>query len=61
MIAERTVEGLVYSTDKENIDKISEELTKVTEDFMRAVNVEAFLHARESGRHSLPHSSNDPQ
>ena len=57
MIVERTVEGLIYSTDKEKIDKIGEELTKITEYFIRAVNVEALRHARDTGRHSLSHSS----
>ena len=57
MIAERTVEGLIYSMDKEEIDNIDKELTKITEDFMRAVNVEALRHARKTGRHSLSQCS----
>jgi hypothetical protein len=50
MIAERTVRGLVHD---EKIEEIDEELTKVIEDFDRAVNVEAFRLAKENGETSL--------
>ena len=50
MIAERTVRGLVHAEKTEDMD---EELTKVIEDFDRAVNVEALRVAKETGKNSL--------
>ena len=50
MIAERTVGGLVRPEKTEEVD---EELTRVIEDFDRAVNVEALRLAKETGKHSL--------
>ena len=35
------------------IEEMDEELTKVIEDFDRAVNVEALRLAKETGKHSL--------
>jgi len=40
MIAERTGDALVYSKDKEMMEKMGEELANVIEDFLRAVDVE---------------------
>ena len=45
----RTVGGLIYTRTIEEMDG---ELTKVIEDFERAVNVEALRLAKETGRHS---------
>ena len=50
MIAARTVGGLAY---RERIEEMDRELTKVIEDFDRAVNVEALRLAKKSGEHSL--------
>ena len=41
----------VYGVDA--IEEMDEELTKVIEDFDRAVNVEALRLAKETGKHSL--------
>ena len=49
MITARTVGGLTYLDTIEELDK---ELTKVIEDFERAVNVEALRLAKETGRYS---------
>src|SRR5258708_26201026 len=51
MIAERMVTGLISSEDKEMIDELDGELTKVIEDFLRAVDVEALHRAKEIGMH----------
>ena len=48
----RTVGGLV---NPETIEEMDKELTKVIEDFDRAVNVEALRLAKETGTHSLSH------
>ena len=45
--AVRTIGGLAYL---ERIEELDEELTKVTEDFDRAVNVEALRRAKETGK-----------
>ena len=50
MIAERTLSGLVHPGKIEEMDK---ELTKVIEDFDRAMNVEALRLAKETSKHSL--------
>ena len=50
MAAARTVGGLVY---QETIEEMDRELTKVIEDFDRAVNVEALRLAKEAGTHTL--------
>ena len=50
MIAERTLSGLVHP---EKIDELEKELTKVIEDFDRAMNVEALRLAKEASKHSL--------
>ena len=52
MSVARTVDGLVSS---ETIGEMDKELTKVIEDFDRAVNVEALRLAKETGTHSLYH------
>jgi len=53
-IAERTVGGLVHP---EKIEEMDRELTKVIEDFDRAVNVEALRLAKATGEHSLSQPS----
>jgi len=50
MIAERTLGGLVRP---EKIEEMEEELTKVIEDFDRAVNVEALRVAKETSKQGL--------
>src|SRR5258708_23663412 len=53
MITERMVDGLIYPTDKEMIDDMDGELTKVVNDFTRAVDVETLRLAKKSGKHPL--------
>jgi len=55
MNAARTVGGPVY---QETIEEMDSELTKVIEDFDRAVNVEALRLAKEAGKHILSQSDN---
>jgi len=50
MIAERTLGGLVHL---EKIEEMDEELTKVIEDFDRAVNVEALRLAKKTSKQML--------
>jgi len=50
MIAERTLGGLVRP---EKIEEMDEELTKVIEDFDRAVNVEALRLAKKTSKQTL--------
>ncbi len=50
MIAERTLSGLVHP---ERIEEMDRELTKVIEDFDRAMNVEALRLAKETSKHLL--------
>ena len=50
MIAERTLGGLVRP---EKIEEMDEELTKVIEDFDRAVNVETLRLAKEASKQML--------
>jgi len=50
MIAARTVGGLVQPG---RIEEIERDLTKVIEDFDRAVNVEALRRIKETGEPSL--------
>ena len=49
IIAERTVGGLVYP---DKIEEMDSELTKVIEEFDRAVNIEALRLIKETGEHS---------
>ena len=53
MVAERTVAGAVSSNVKDMIAKMNEDLTKIVEDFMRAVDVEALYLAKQTGMHPL--------
>ena len=50
IIAERTAGGLVHSVKIEEMDS---ELTKVIEDFDRAVNIEALRLIKETGERSF--------
>jgi len=50
MGTERTKAGVMDSKDKEVIKKMEEELTKVIEDFMRAVDIEALCLAKKTGK-----------
>jgi hypothetical protein len=49
IIAERVVGGLVHP---ETIEEMDSELTKVIEDFDRALNVEALYLIKKTGKHS---------
>ena len=53
IIAAKTIGGSAY---QETIEEMDRELTKVIEDFSRAVDVEALLLAKKNGEHSLPRS-----
>jgi len=53
MIAERTGEALLHSKDKEMMEKMTEELANVIEDFLRAVDVEALRLVKGIGKHTL--------
>ena len=53
MIAERAGDALIHSKDKEMIEEMDEELAKVIEDFLRAVDVEALRLVKRGGRYSL--------
>jgi len=53
MIAERTGDALLFSKDKEMMEKMGEELANVIEDFLRAVDVEALRLAKRIGKHTL--------
>jgi hypothetical protein len=55
MVAGRTVGGLVHPP---TIEEMENELTKVIEDFDRAVNVEALRQTKETGKHPLSEFSN---
>ena len=50
MITERTLRGLAHL---EKIEEMNTELTKVIEDFDRAVNVETLRLAKETSKYSL--------
>jgi len=50
MVAERTLGGPVR---QEKIEEMDEELTKVIEDFDRAVNVETLHVAKETSKQTL--------
>ncbi len=50
MSTERVLGGLAHP---EKIDEMDRELTKVIEDFDRAVNVEALRLAKETSKYSL--------
>ena len=53
IIAARTAGGSAY---QEAIKEMDIELTKVVEDFDRAVNVEALRRTKETGEHALSQS-----
>ena len=53
MIAERTVDALIYSKDKEMMEEMAGELENVIEDFLRAVDIETLRLAKRSGKYSL--------
>jgi hypothetical protein len=44
------------SACQDAIEEMDRELTKVIEDFDRAVNIEALRQTKETGEHSLSHS-----
>jgi len=53
MIAERAGDALIYSKDKEMMDKMGEELANVIKDFLSAVDVEALRLVKGIGKHTL--------
>ena len=54
IIAEGKIGGPVY---REAIEEMDRNLTKVIEDFDRAINVEALRLVKEAGKHALAQSS----
>ena len=60
MLVENTGDALIYSKDKEMMEAMDGELTKVIEDFMRAVDVEALRLMKMSGKHSPSQYSASP-
>ena len=52
MMAERAGDGVIHSKDKEMIEKMDEELAKVIEDFLRAIDVKALSLAKRAGKYS---------
>jgi len=60
MVAERTGDALLYSRDKEMMEKMGEELANVIEDFLRAVDVEALRLAQRFGKHAFSQYSASP-
>jgi len=56
MSAARTARGLAYL---ESIEEMERDLTKVIEDFDRAVDVEALRLAKKSGKHSSSQFAGD--
>ena len=55
MIAARTIGGLV---DPETIEEMEKDLTKVIDDFDRAVNLEALRRIKETGKRLIVHCDN---
>ena len=53
MIAERAGHALIHSEVRKTIEELDEELDKVIEDFLRAVDVEALHLAKRGGKYSL--------
>ena len=53
MIAERAGDALIYSKDKEMMEKMAGELENVIKDFLSAVDVETLRLAKRSGKHSF--------
>jgi len=53
MIAERAGDALIYSKDKEMMEKMGEELANVIKDFLSAVDVEALRLVKEIGKQTL--------
>jgi len=56
IIVERTVGGLVHP---DKIEEMEGELTKVIEEFDRAVNIEALRLIKETGKYSYLRSHNN--
>ena len=54
IIAEGKIGGPVY---REAIEEMDRNLTKVIEDFDRAINVEALRLVKEAGKHALAQSN----
>ena len=54
IIAEGKIGGSVY---REAIEEMDRNLTKVIDDFDRAINVEALRLVKEAGKHALAQSS----
>ena len=50
MIAERAGNALLYSEDKDMMEKMDEELANVIEDFLRAVDVDALRLTKRIGK-----------
>ena len=52
MITERAGDAMIHSKDKEMIEKMDEELAKVIEDFLRAIDVKALSLVKRAGKYS---------
>ena len=48
---ERTAAGAISSNVKDMITRMNEDLTKIVEDFLRAVDVEGLHLAKKTGTH----------
>jgi hypothetical protein len=53
MIAERVGDALIYSKNKEMMEKMGEDLANVIKDFLSAVDVEALRLVKGIGKHTL--------
>jgi hypothetical protein len=53
MIAERTRDGIIYSKDKEMIEELDGGLTRIIEDYIRAVDVETLRLAKRNRTYKL--------
>ena len=53
MIAERAGHALIHSEVRKTIEALDEELDKVIEDFLRAVDVEALRLVKRGGKYTL--------
>jgi len=53
MTAERTGDALIYSKNKEMMEEMDRELANLTEDFLRALDVETLRIAKRIGKHTV--------
>jgi hypothetical protein len=53
MVAERAGDALIYSKDKEVMEKLGEELANAITDFLSAVDVESLRLVKGIGKHTV--------